>query len=177
MESTDHQNPKLNNVTSRTVESADEHEMVLKVVNQKSGYVRHLAYTPDLALVSTRNEKGTRVTYEPPLPYFKFPLKAGEVWSAESVEKTDGVVTNRHSIRGKVVGRETISEAVGNFNAWKISIESSVTNPEGKTTLGTDTSWYVPELGRSVRSDLTAKNPDGSGFSSKTVRMISKTPD
>lgn len=173
LESIDHQNPKLNNSTERIVHSLDDRKITFKSINVKSGYTRYLNYTKDLALISTSNEKGDVTEFDPPLPFFKFPLKIGDSWAQDSVETLNGVAQRKHKISGKIVNTESIDSKLGTHVAMKIVIESSVQANDGSISTGTDTSWYVPSLKRTVKSELTSQDQNTGKFSSKTVRLIS----
>jgi hypothetical protein len=60
---------------------------------------------------------------------------------------------------------------MGTFLAYKIELRTRAQTPDGAVSLGTDTSWYVPQFKRSVRSELSSQNEDGSNPASKTVTM------
>jgi hypothetical protein len=153
--------PKLNNVTSREIIDATPGGFTMKFVNAKSGYTRQLNYDSSLNLVSSRSGDGDGFNYSPSLQYFKFPLKSGDTWVASSTEtniKTGKVRT--HTLRGKVGEMEQVTVPAGTFNALRITIESEL-NDQGQISSGQDVSWYVPEVRRTVMSDLESKDATG----------------
>ena len=173
LQSIDHQNPKLNNSTERAVISIEDGNTVYKVTNVKSGYVRYLTFNRDLALVATKTETGGTTEYDPPIAYYKFPLKVGADWSMKSSEKSNGALLKTHNVYGKVEGMETITTNLGTYSAYKVILQTNVVSPDGSVSSGADTSWYVPELKRAIKSELYSKNQDGSSFLSKTVTLES----
>ena len=68
-----------------------------------------------------------------------------------------------------VEGWETVSVPAETFRGIRVDPESELYDPStGERTLGTDTSWYVPEVRRSVKSDTTGK-----GGSRRLIQLIS----
>lgn len=171
LETVDHQNPRLNNTTTRTVTSVEGDAVTYKVVNAKSGYTRYLQYNDQMALMSTRSESGEVILFDPPLAYFKFPMRVGDTWRMDSTEHSGDVILRLHHLEGATVAQESITTPLGTFTAYKVELKTRTQTPEGAVSVGTDVSWYVPEFKRSVRSDLTSQNQDGSNFSSRTVTM------
>jgi len=156
-------NPKSNNKTERIVASVTSKKILLYSKNVASDSIRQLEYTPEWNFLSSKNKDGSGLTYSPPLKYFEFPLKTGDSWSQDSIEKNIKTGKKRkHSISAIVGDWEQITVPAGTFNAIKVTAQTSVIDLEtGKPTIGKDVSWYAPEVGRSIKSLLTSTNPDG----------------
>ena len=153
--------PKLNNVTTRTVVKAGSAGYQMSFVNEKSRYTRQLSYDSNLNLVSSRYGSGEGFDYSPPLQYFKFPLRAGDAWSSNSTESNLKTGKTRvHTLRVSVGSVELITVPAGTFNAIRISIESEV-NDAGQISTGKDISWYSPDVRRTVLSVLESRDPSG----------------
>ena len=72
-------NPKLNNITDRTVIAvASNGDFTLTSRNQKSGFTRTIEYTGQWNVKSTRGNTGEGSNYSPPISYFDFPLYPGK---------------------------------------------------------------------------------------------------
>ncbi len=151
--------------TERKVVYADASKMVVesKSLSSKKGTVRVLDYTPEWNLIRSRNPEGSGLDYTPALKYYDFPLSTGKQWQQSSVENDIKTGAQRkHTLSSTVLGRETVTVPAGTFNAIKVITKSELVDAtKGETTLGTDTSWYVPELRRSVKSETASRKPDG----------------
>jgi hypothetical protein len=158
-------NPKWNNVTKRLVISVEPDKLVMTSQNlvSKSKTIRTLEYTPGWNLISTRNANGSGVDFSPPLKYYEFPIYPGKTWKQNSVAtnvKTGA--TREFSLSGVVGGWEDVSVPAGTFKGIKVTLNSEIFVPAtGKRSFGTDISWYVPELRRSVKSEMTSRNSEG----------------
>lgn len=157
----DPEDPKSTIMTKRTVSSVGT-TIKLSTINikNKNAKARHLTYDRDWNLISTRNADKGGLDYSPPLKYYDFPLIPGKNWDQSSLE-TDikSGKTRTHTMTGVVEGWENVSVPAGNFRAIKVSLQTEVLdNDTGEIILGTDDSWFVPEIGRSVKSVTTGKD-------------------
>ena len=157
---------KKGNTTERHLISADTSKIVVqsKSLSGKKGTIRNLEYTPEWNLISTTNPDGESLEYTPPLKYFEFPLYPGKEWAQTSIE-TNSKTANKRSftLRAKVGEWETVTVPAGTFNAIKIIISTELLDQaSGFKSTGTDISWYVPELRKSVKSETFSQKQDGS---------------
>jgi hypothetical protein len=113
------------------------------------------------------------VSFSPALRYLDFPLNVGKKWTAQSIE-TDKETKHqrRHTINGTVVGWEKVQVPAGEFEALKIVLNTEVKDAD-KASSGTDVSWYVPALRRSVKSELAGHDMSTGQEEKKIVRLIS----
>jgi len=121
----------------------------------KKAKPRNLRFNREWNLISTRNaENGGGLDYSPPLKYYDFPLYPGKTWQQTTTEtdiKTGK--TRTHTINGTVGEWEDVTVPAGTFHAIKVSLGTDVFNANtGEKINGTDTSWYVPEVHRSIKS-------------------------
>lgn len=110
-------------------------------------------------VIRSRNQKDKGKDYSPPLAYFDFPLKVGKTWTQESIEKDNRRDTERrHLVKGKVEGWEKVSVIAGEFEGLRVVVDSEVIDKATGERLwrGKDISWYVPQVKRSVKSDLSS---------------------
>jgi hypothetical protein len=165
---------KLNNTTEKVVVSISEKNLTVKSRNVKNNNIRTLIYTKEWNVVKTINANGSGNEYSPPVKYFDFPLYPGKTWNETSVEKdiksgsSDRVIT----ISSTVGNWENITIPAGTFRAIKIISKTTVLNNKtGVVTKGTDLSWYSPDVGRSILSEITSDNPDGS-IEKQTAKLV-----
>ncbi len=160
-ETKDPDDPKSTIMTKRTVNSVGATIQLSTInINNKNAKARHLTYDRYWNLISTRNADKSGADYSPPLKYYDFPLKSGNSWNQSSIE-TDikSGKTRTHTFTGVVEGWENVSVPAGNFRAIKVSIHSEVLDHStGEIIPGTDDSWFVPEIGRSVKSITSGKD-------------------
>jgi serine/threonine protein kinase len=158
-------NPKLNNTTERKIVSVDSETLVMTSTNiySKRRTTRTLEFTHEWNLIRTRNADESGVDYSPPIKYFEFPLYSGKTWQQSSVEKNIKTGAKReHTLTGVVGGWESVTVLAGTFQGIKVTIESELLDyATGEKSTGTDVSWYVPELRRSVKSQTTSRNSQG----------------
>lgn len=160
-ETKDPEDPKSAIMTKRTVDSVGTTIKLSTInINNKKAKSRYLTYDRDWNLISTRNADKGGLDYSPPLKYYDFPLIPGKNWDQSSLE-TDikSGKTRTHTFTGVVEGWENVSVPAGNFRAIKVSLQTEVIdNDTGEIILGTDDSWFVPEIGRSVKSITSGKD-------------------
>jgi hypothetical protein len=155
----------VTNTTERKIILTNPEKIVVESKNIKSnvGYVRKLEFTPEWNLVSVQSSDGSGLYYSPPLKYFEFPLTSGKTWRQTSIEtniKTGNL--KEHTLSALVGDWENITVPAGNFRGVKVTIQTElVDRSTGLKTTGTDTSWYVPEVRKSVRSLTSSRSPDG----------------
>ncbi len=102
------------------------------------------------------------ITFDPPFPYFQWPLEVGKRWFYE------GQVTNKITgFKGRsrtmvhVLAYEEVETPAGRFKAFKLSTE-------------TGTYWYSPEVGVVVKSITT--NPSIIADYTLVVRSAERRP-
>lgn len=177
MESINHSDPKLNYTVERKIEAVSSDRMTVSMRNLNSNYVRTIEYDHQWNAISVRGARGEGSDYAPPIKYYDFPLQPGKTWKYVSTERNikSGNV-REHTIMAEVGGWEKISVPAGTFQAIKIMIKNELRDLNtGKTTYGTDTSWYAPEVGRSVKSEMTSSDtPDARG-DLQTVQLLRYT--
>jgi tetratricopeptide (TPR) repeat protein len=168
-------NGTVNNTTERKVVLANAEKVVVESRNlaSKSAAVRQLEFTPEWNVVATRNSDGSGLNYSPPLKYYEFPLTPGKTWQQTSIEtntKTDAI--REHTLSAVVGDWETVTVPAGTFRGVKVTIQTELLDraTEQKST-GTDTSWYVPEVRRSVRS-LTSSISSAGVESKQDIQLI-----
>ncbi|MEQ1637855.1 MAG: hypothetical protein ABL903_14315 [Methylococcales bacterium] len=165
LESVNLDNVSINSTTERKVISSNSEKIMIESrnVQSKSGLVRKLEFTPEWNLIAVRNSDGSGVNYSPPLTYYKFPLTSGKTWQQTSIEtniKTSAI--REHTLSAFVGNWENITVPAGTFRGVKVTIQTElVDRTTGQKTMSTDTSWYVPEVRRSVRSLTSSRSPEG----------------
>ncbi len=121
-----------------------------ELVTREGNWLRHP--------VVNRNEP---VDYEfaSAFPAYVFPLEPRRSWSVRlnAVNPSTG---RRNSVRvdGKVIGAEKVSVPAGSFDAIKVTrrvYAGDWDGPRHETNI-IETDWYVPQLGRAVRSEITS---------------------
>ena len=164
-------NPQSSYRIERKVIAVDDGTITVaaKNVKNKTGKARTLQFTLEGNLLSSRNPDGTGFDYAPPLQYFAFPLYPGKTWQQTSREtniKTGAV--RDHTLSATVGDWEEIAVPAGTFRALKITLQSALQDPStGETSIGTDISWYAPDMRRSVRSEMNSRD-----FQGKTERQV-----
>lgn len=135
-----------------------------KNLNNKSSKPRIIEYTHEWNLIQSMNSDGNGMYYSPPLKYFDYPLFPGKTWQQTSVEvniKTS--LKRQYIISSEVNDWENITGLVGSFKALKITTKTELRDlSTGEITYFTDLSWYVPEIGKSIKSETITKKQDGS---------------
>lgn len=160
-ESKDPEDTKSTTTTKRTVKSVGATIQLSNInINNKNAKTRNLTYDRDWNLISTRNADKSGADYSPPLKYYDFPLKSGNSWNQSSIETDIKSGKKRtHTITGAVDGWENVSVPAGNFRAIKVSLQTEISDPNtGEIIHGTDVSWFVPEIGRSVKSITSSQD-------------------
>lgn len=160
-ESRDPDNVERAITTKRTVVSVNGGIAMATVnLSSRKAKPRRLYFDREWNLVSTRNADNSGFNYSPPVKYFDFPLYPGKTWRQTSTENdTKTGRTRIHTVLGVVVGWENVSVPAGNFRAIRVSLETEVIDSAtGERIGGTDISWYVPEVHRSVKSITSGKD-------------------
>ena len=165
MESYLGENPNLKLVVERKVISVEGNKITISAKNLKSRSAkpRILEFTKEWNLLSSRNADGSGSTYSPPIKYFQFPLYPGQKWHEKSTETNTGTgAVKEHSISGSVGEWEEVTVPAGIFRGIRVTTETEVSVlATGEKSSGTDVSWYVPEVGRSVKTVSSARGKDG----------------
>ena len=96
-------------------------------------------------------------SFRPGLQLLSFPLAEGKTWS-QSVRRTDPSTGTERTVtlRGKVIGWETVKVPAGEFRALKVERAMTLGN---HGTFRTETrrveyEWYVPELKSAARIEI-----------------------
>lgn len=121
---------------------------------------RTLHLTPEWNLLGWRDPDERGVDYSPALAYYAFPLDPGKRWQVTSTRTdTAGETSETQAVYGKVAGWEWVTVPAGTFRALKVIVKIRVVNQlSGEVDTSNDTSWYVPEVRRSVKSTIIEKN-------------------
>lgn len=165
MESFPLDKPDSKIVVERKVVASENGKITVSArnINSKSQKPRILEFTMDWNLMSSRNADGSGSNFAPSIKYFDFPLFSGKKWQEKATEtniKTRAV--REHVISATVGDWEMISVPAGTFQGIKITLETELMDlATGEKTTGTDTSWYVPKVGRSVKSITSSRNTEG----------------
>lgn len=147
-------------VTRRTVTASGRTvTMSSLVLRSKRAKPRNLYYDREWNLEKSRNTSGSGLDYAPALRYYDFPLYPGKTWHETTTEtNTKTGAIRQHTIAGRVEGWETVSVPAGTFRGIKVVLQTELFDPRnGERVSGSDTSWYVPEVRRSVKSLMTGK--------------------
>jgi hypothetical protein len=160
-ESRDPANIEPTITTKRTVTSTDNGIVLSTLsINSKNAKTRKLYFDREWNLLRSRNADNSGLDYSPPVKYYAFPLFPGKTWQQNSTEydiKTGKIRT--HTISGVVGDWEEVSVPAGSFRAIRVSLETEVfDSATGERTVGTDISWYVPGVRRSVKSMTSGKD-------------------
>jgi hypothetical protein len=107
-----------------------------------------------------------RSSFQPGLQLLPFPLVEGKTWS-QTLTRSDGpgatgaagttsATARTVTLRGKVLGWETVKVPAGEFRALKIQreIELGDAGVFRTQTLRTEYEWYVPELKSAARIEV-----------------------
>ncbi len=169
-ESTDPDGKDPSLKTRRTVTSTQGKVVLSSIsLDSKNAKARYLHFNQKWNLLATRNADGSGLDYSPPLKYYDFPLFPGKTWQQTTTEtNTKTGATRIHTVSGVVGAWETVSVPAGTFRAIKVSLQTELFDPNtGERIPGTDVSWYVPEVRRSVKS-LTS----GKGGSRRLIQLL-----
>ncbi|MEI6706580.1 MAG: hypothetical protein WCK96_05525 [Methylococcales bacterium] len=157
--------PEEKSIMERKIVANENEKITVATTNikNKSQKPRILEFTKDGNLLSSRNADGSGSNFAPPIKYFDFPLYSGKKWQEKTTETNIKTGSVRQHVIFAIVGEwETISVPAGIFQGIKITLETElIDSTTGEKTTGTDTSWYVPEIGRSVKSVISSRNADG----------------
>ena len=166
-------NQKLSYVATRVVAAIEGNRLTIVTTNAKSGNKRTNYYDRAWGYIGSGLGDKEGVIFSPPLKYLDYPLNVGKKWVAQSVETDKKTGRQRqHAVSGTVVGWEKISVPAGVFDALKIVLHTEVKDGENVSP-GTDISWYVPSLRRSVKSELTGLDSATGMQEKKIVRLLS----
>jgi hypothetical protein len=161
----DPDNPQARYSTERKVVAVGAGQITVasKTVKSKTGKTRTLQFTAEGNLISSRNPDGSGFDFAPPLKYFAFPLYPGKTWQQTSQEtniKTGAI--REHTLSATVGDWEEVTVPAGTFRALKITLHTELLDrATEQKSRGTDISWYVPALRRSVRSEITSHTFQG----------------
>lgn len=163
-------------VVERKVVASENGKITVSQTNvtSKSQKPRILEFTMDWNLLSSRNTSGSGSNFAPAIKYFDFPLYPGKKWQEKTTEtNTKTGAVKQHLISATVGDWGTVSVPAGTFQGIKVTIETELIDlATGEKTTGTDTSWYVPKVGRSVKSITSSRNAEGK-VQQQIIQLIS----
>ena len=164
---------KLSYVATREVTAIDGNRMTIVTTNAKSGRKRTTYYDRTWGYLGSGTGDNDGVSFSPALKYLDFPLSVGKKWTMQSTETDKKTGHQRqHTINGTVEGWEKVQVPAGEFEALKIVLKTEVKDGD-KVSPGTDVSWYVPALWRSVKSELTGLDVSTEVEEKKIIRLLS----
>ena len=98
--------------------------------------------------------------FQPPEGGFKFPLKVGAEWRAETAARHLSKGTGlQGSTADKVLGEEKVTTAAGTFDTYKVQrvLRQTDSNDQTKGSVTTATYWYAPAVNRWVKRTLEVR--------------------
>jgi hypothetical protein len=163
-EATDSNGKVTTSTSIREVTAIDGDRVTVTATGGKSGKVRTLIYDRSWNIVETGTSPNLGVIYSPAIKYFDFPLTVGKKWTNTSTEtdKKTGK-TRQHIVNGEVIGWDNYLTGTyqgKKLDALKIRLETEVLDGEKKST-GIDTSWYIPAIGRTGKSEIQGEDAEG----------------
>ena len=166
-------NSKLSYVATREVTAIEGNRLSVVTTNAKSGSKRINYYDRTWGYLGSGSSENDGVSFSPALKYLDFPLSVGKKWTAQSTETDKKTGHQRqHTINGMVDGWEKVQVPAGEYIALKIVLKTEVKDAD-KVSPGTDDSWYVPALHRSVKSELTGLDVSTGREEKRIARLLS----
>ncbi len=166
-------NSKLSYVATREVTAIEDNRLTMVTTNAKSGSERTTYYDRTWGYLGSGSSDNNGVSFSPALKYLDFPLSPGKKWTAQSTETDKKTGHQRqHTIIGMVEGWEKVQVPAGEFEALKIVLKTEVKDGD-KVSPGSDVSWYVPALRRSVKSELSGLDVSTGIVEKKIIRLLS----
>jgi tetratricopeptide (TPR) repeat protein len=164
---------KLSYVVTRKITAINGNRMTVEATVDKDGSKRSTYYDRAWGYLGSKSGGNDGVSFSPALKYFDFPLSVGKKWTAHSTETNEKTRHKRHhTISGTVEGWEKVQVPAGDFEALRVFLKTEVKEGD-KVSAGTDISWYVPALHRSVKTELTGLDPATGGEEKKIIRLLS----
>lgn len=168
----DHQDAALSYRAERTVTESVPDRIFTSVKTLGKDYVRVVEYTGEWALVATHLRSGATTNYSPALPYLSFPLQPGKTWNARVVE-TDAEGKQRvHDVSARVDSWEAVRVPAGTFTALKVVLTDDISIDGKLVQQGQDTSWYAPDVRRTVKTEETSFDPATGERRRRTISLI-----
>jgi len=165
-------NSKFSYVATREVTAIEGNRLNVVTTNAKSGSKRTNYYDRTWGHLRSGSGGNDGVSFSPALKYLDFPLIVGRKWIAQSTETDMKTKRQRqHTINGTVIGCEKVQVPAGEFEALKIVLKTEVKEAD-LVSPGTDVSWYVPALRRSVKSELTGQDASTGQEEKKIIRLL-----
>jgi hypothetical protein len=157
---------------SYRVDKAEADRIVMSVTTERPGVQLATTeiFTPDgkwLRHPVINRDQPVEYEFAPAYPSYEFPLEPGKKWSTR-VDAKNPASGKRNSVRvdARVSGAERIRVPAGEFDTIKIIrtvYAGDAELPKQETTI-TETEWYAPSLGRSVRLASNSGYVDSSLF-------------
>lgn len=142
-------------ISKRTVTDNQNGSVAFSYENvKKKDKPRTLYYDNSWNLKYEDNFTSSDNRYNPALKFFDFPLYPGKEWTQTTTQTiVESGKEYTYAVSAKVEQWEDITVPAGQFHALKIVSQYEVTdNTSHKTTNNSDTSWYAPEVRRSVKT-------------------------
>lgn len=100
---------------------------------------------------------------------YDFPLYPGKTWQRTTTETNrDTGAVRIHTITGRVENWESVTVPAGTFHGLRVVLETALLDQTtGERVVGSDTSWSVPAVRRSVQSITT-----GNGGSRRALQLL-----
>jgi hypothetical protein len=165
-------NKETRGQVSYRVDKAEADRIVMSVTTERPGVQLATTeiFTPDgkwLRHPVINRDQPVEYEFAPAYPSYEFPLEPGKKWSTR-VEAKNLATGKLNSVRvdARVSGTERIRVPAGEFDTIKIIrtvYAGDAEYPKQETTI-TETEWYAPSLGRSVRLASNSAYWDSSLF-------------
>ncbi|MBI3043856.1 MAG: hypothetical protein HYY78_13645 [Betaproteobacteria bacterium] len=161
-------NKEVLSVIRHRVENVERAAITLSVTpdNAEGGVARTEIVTREgnwLQTVMESHDQKVEYVFATAYPAYVFPLDVGKSWSVR-VPATVSATGQRRSVRvdGRVLGTERIRVPAGEFDTVKVRRyvypgDADYYLPE---TAVTEVEWYVPALGRAVRTERRSEYQD-----------------
>lgn len=115
-----------------------------------------LVLNSDWNVVSQTGQKGaTDIKYLPSAARFKYPLEPGKKWRGTFKGECGALCDFEVDYEYEARGWETITVPAGKFHALRIDGTDNFRHLFGVTSVGTGSTWLVPELKHPVKFDYT----------------------
>lgn len=155
-------NKEVRGILRYQVEQADADRITVSVSpdNANAGWEHTATFTKEgnwLRNLVESHSYPVEYDFATAYPAYVFPLDPGKSWSIRVNATVPGVTNPKRSVRvdGSVIGTERIRVPAGEFDAIKVSrvVYAGDTDLLKQETRVLETDWYVPALGRPVRTE------------------------
>ena len=149
---TDYRNPagSYDDVVYQIMSNQDGIVLINKNITSRPNSEVILSYDDSLNLIGGKTGR-----YIPALANYEFPLTQGKTWDVTS-EVIGNAYKDLQQASGQVIGPETISTPLGDFDTIKVVVTHTTYLAGAEVSRGQDISWYSPKIGRAVRTEETS---------------------